>query len=168
MIWQSVASGLATVASGHPPSRRSVMLVPLLCTWVGVLWRMRRTGVMPHRAGAGRSGGGRTVVRATPGRWNQRKDLCAAAQPFGAGHPCLHMTALLSGVPASEGLGGTQMVLRDCITGITGRTRLRGGPRNFLIAWPGSAWDNPEIRAGGYESAVMSALFCQARGEPGR
>jgi hypothetical protein len=47
------------------------------------------------------------------------------------------MTALVSGGPASEGLGGTRMVLRDGITGITGMTWLRGGPRNFLIALSG-------------------------------
>ena len=80
----------------------------------------------------------------------------------------MHMTALLSAVPASERLGGTQMVLRDGITGITGRTWLRRGPRNFVIAGPGPTGDNPEIRAGGYEPAVITALFCQARGEPGR
>jgi len=67
--------------------------------------------------------------------------------------------------PANEGLGGTQMVLW---AGITEMTWLRDGPRNFLIAWPGSAWDNPDMRAGGYAPVVMAALFCQAGGEPGR
>lgn len=60
------------------------------------------------------------------------------------------------------------MVLWDGITGITGMTWLRGGPRDYLIVWSGPAWDNPEMRAGGYGSVVMAALFCPAGGEPGR
>jgi hypothetical protein len=60
------------------------------------------------------------------------------------------------------------MVLRDGITGITGMTWLRGGPRDCLIAGSGPAWDNPEMRAGGYGPVVMAALFCPAGGEPGR
>jgi hypothetical protein len=56
------------------------------------------------------------------------------------------------------------MVLWDGIMGIAGMTWMRGGPQNFLIAWSGPAWDNPEMRAGGYGSVVMAVLFWQAGG----
>jgi hypothetical protein len=60
------------------------------------------------------------------------------------------------------------MVLWDGITGVAGMNWLRGRSRDFLIARPGPAWDNPEMRAGGYGPVVMAAMFCQAGGEPVR
>jgi len=52
--------------------------------------------------------------------------------------------------------------------GITGITWLCGGPQKSLMAWSGPAWDNPEMRAGGYGAVMMAALSCPAGGEPGR
>lgn len=66
---------------------------------------------------------------------------------------------------AGEGMGGAQMALWD---GITEMTWLRGGPRDFRLAWPGLAWDNPGIRAGGCGPALVAASLWRAGGEPGR
>ena len=47
--------------------------------------------------------------------------------------------------------------------GITGITWLCGGTQKSLMAWSGPAWDNPEMRAGGYGAVMMAALSCPAR-----
>jgi len=72
---------------------------------------------------------------------------------------------LVPGVPAGDGLGGTQMVLGHAIAWIGW---LCGRPGKSLIAWSGPIWDNPEVCPGGFGLVLMAEAPCQAGSEPGR
>ena len=52
--------------------------------------------------------------------------------------------------------------------GITWTRWVRGARWKFLIAWPRSGWDNPEMCPGGRGPVVIAAVLCAAGSEPAR